>query len=68
MRHGRVVDLVYAAPGFVAGFPDNMTFGVGQLARRAEVVGVVVENLRCACRWLGGFGQGVLEARGNAPL
>ena len=54
---GRVVDPVCSAPGLVTGFPDDMTFGVGELARGAEVVGVVVENLRGTCRPFGRLGR-----------
>ena len=68
VRDGRVVDLVCSAPGLITGFPDDMTVGVGELARGAEVVGVVVVNLCDTRRPFGLLGQGVLEPCGNAFL
>ena len=68
VRCGRVIDLLCPAPGLVAGFPDDVAAGVGQLARGAEVVGVVVENLRCARRPCGLLGQRVLESGRDAFL
>ena len=68
MRQGWVVDLVCSAPGLITGSPDDMTVGVGELAWGAEVVGVVVENLRGTRRPFGLFGQGVFEPCGNAFL
>ena len=51
---GRVVDLRGVAPGFIGRLPDDPPALVGQFARRAQVVGVEVEDFRRVV-FIGGF-------------
>ena len=68
VRDARVIDLVCSAPGLVTGFPGDVAVGVGELARGAEVVGVVVVNLRGTRRSFGLLGSNVLESSRDAFL
>lgn len=59
---GWVLDFGRVAPGLLGGSPGDMPGAVGQLSWRAEVVGVVVENLHragCGPRRLFGLADGV---------
>ncbi len=45
VQDGWIFDALRAAPGFVAGLPDDVAVRVGQFPRRAEVVCVVVQRI-----------------------